>query len=253
MKTADLKTDGIVYMHRKGQYAYERPVLVLEARNWTERDSYVTVDGERKKIREIHRSEKGTRVGRGQGYVNYKLTGIPVLRLNVSEWDFREDADGDSRIIDSPLELLREAAELHDALALVDAETDVFSGGKSYRRVSVDARYADGQIRSVSVEFDLVRPQDLHKEWDVWVAEQAALRLQEAEWAMQRAEKQNKAVTEASEITRRVDALMGSAERYDHNGERYDIHRKNSTGSTYEVSHELLVKLLAMAEGSSTA
>lgn len=253
MKTAELNTTT-AYMHRKGQYGSERPVLVLEARNWTEKDTWTRVDGNSKKIRVIRRSEKGVRVGSGRrGYIgDYKMTGIPVLRLGADSWNFKDGGDPDSTIIDDPAVLLQEALKLHNGLELVDTEQNVFDDGKAFRRVSVDARYADGQIRTVTVEFDLVRPQDLHQEWDAWIKAENARKLQEAQWAQEKAERHQVATRQAYDISSRVTDLMGDEPRYDHNGERYDLRRKSGSTSTYEISHELLVKLLGMAEGSST-
>ncbi len=249
MKTADLNTTT-VYMHRKGQYSSESPILVLENRNWTEQDTQVLVGGGKKRV--IQRAEKGARVGSSNSTWRYKKTGIPVLKLNVGEWSFREDADDESRIIDSPDVLLQEALKIHEALSLVDTDQNVFNDGKKYRRVHVDARYADGQIQQVTVEFELVRPQDIHTEWATWMEENKAERLRQAEWNRQKAERQQTATQQAQDLTERVTVLLGDEPRYDHNGERYDLHRKHMSGQTYEVSYELLAKLVQMAERSST-
>jgi hypothetical protein len=252
MKTAELSTD-LAYVLRKGEHGSSFPVLVIETLLWVERDVWRMINGTNTKVRVVRRAEKGARVGRGTSTYDYKLTGLPVLRLNANQYDFRDGANPEDQIIDSPKDLLAEALKLHEALDLVDSDTPVFQDGKKYRRVSVDARYADGQVRSVTVEFELVRPQDIRQEWGAFIDDERARILQEAEWARQRAERQASSNEQAYGISSRVTALLGEpANGYDHNAERRDIHRKLNTSSTYEVSHELLVKLLALAEGSST-
>lgn len=253
MKTADLSTD-LAYLSHKGKHGSKRPVLVVETRLWVERDVWRMIDGKNTKVRLVRRAEAGARVGTGRSSsYDYKLTGIPVLRLNASEYNFRDDGSPENTIVDSPKDLLAEALKLHDALDLVDTQTPVFQEGKKYRRLSVDARYADGQVRSVEVEFDLLRPQDIHQEWGAFIESERARLLQEAEWARAKAERQAKANEQAYSVSSRVTALLGeSTLGYDHNAERRDLRRKSGSSSTYEVSHELLLKLLALAEGSST-
>jgi len=254
MKTADLDTTT-VYRYMKSTYGSNNPVLVVEARLWTEKDTWPGFNSDRKKMRVLRRSEKGTKVGSGRrGYsADYKMTGVPVLILGASDYSFRTDADDDQRIVDSPLDLLKRAREQHKALELVDTEKDVFEGGREFRRFSVDALYADGKTRSVTVEFEVVLPQAIKQPWDDFLREEAVRLVQEADWAKQKADKRQTALKQAEEVSRRVTALTGDeGVRFDHNGERYDVRRKHDSSSTYEISYELLLKLIGMAEGSST-
>lgn len=253
MKTNEL-TEMAVHAHRENTYSYgESAVLVLEKALWTEKDDWFP-QGEglpSRTLRVVNRAEKGVRPGRGvRGYSRmYKTTGIPVLMLKgLHTHDFLPDAH--DQVIDTPHQLLVEALKQIHPMQWVDSGNPI----PSERSAEVEVHYVSGKVKKAQVEFTVVRPQTITSKWNDRLEEMRREKLQKAEWARQKAEKKAASVAKAQEIVARVDKLVGDVARYDHNGERYDLHRKHSSSgvsTTYEVSQELLLKLIEMAEKGS--
>jgi hypothetical protein len=117
----------------------------------------------------------------------------------------------------------------------------------------VPVQRADGKTVSVCVDLEFVRPQTVITEWSQHLLNKRAEELQKAENEQKRAEKRAKSDAIAQDITSRVTTLLDDADEapYTGTGERWDVRRTISSGTTYEVSEEILLKLLALAEKST--
>lgn len=260
MKTAELRTEA-TYALRESSYSATYPVMVLEQALWTKRDDWFTAEDCRTVQRRIIlREKKGARAGRRDGYL-YSRTGVPVLKLGVSDHRFLSSASPEHQIVDSAHDLLARALEKIPVMDLVDSGRSVVDeddeGRKHYRlKTTVEARYADGETREVEVSLALVRPQALIDGWDSHLGQAEKEALAEAERERDMAELREASDKRAWNIRDRVTALLedGDETRYNSRDERYDVHREQTSSgfsTTYQVSESVLLKLLALAEKGS--
>lgn len=246
MKSSSLTVNGI-YATKKGSYASVRPALVLDKKNWVSREQWVDspTGGPRLKTRVYTPAEKGDRASAGS-YRSSTEVGIPVLRISKDGYYWSETTDSNLRIVDQPDVILQKAR-----LAM---NTDaVFSTGEGSMSTSaaIAVRTFDGELDTVSVHLEFFRPQSFIASWADHVEEARKLSLKKVEWEMAKAERQAKSNATSQDIMSRVSKLVDHPNNYTLSGERYDLRRKAGSTTTYEVSEEMLLKLLALAEKGS--
>lgn len=257
MKTSELTAKATYAYSERPSYGSTYPALVLEKVLWTEKDAWYRDDeGKRVSRRHLVRAEKGDRAGTKSGWGrDFKKTGIPVLKLDLSDWHFGVDNEQPTRITDTAPELLVKGAEQLKLMELVDSGESVFGQdeeGQSFRKTKtkVVAHTADGGEITVTVELELVRPQTLLLIWHEHVEAAERGRKARAEHVQKQNEKKAASDTMARDIASRLDALLGADKSHTHGGERYDAYRRDAYhgGTTYLVDQDLLLKLLALAE-----
>lgn len=254
MKTS-LLTANRVYAIKTDTYSQEAPVLLIESVMWKCEDTWGRWDGAERgfKARTYTRAAKGDRAGRGAStHSTFSLVGLPVLKAAV--WSGRFTSTGDEAIVTEP------SAMFHQALAKMNLQA-LFAEGCDGRKpegvhfsMTVSVTLADGSTEPVTVTLEYLRPQVFQSLWIDYVEEKRKGDLARADYETKKAERQVENDKTAFEIISRTDTLLGRPTTYKYNGERYDLHRK-STGisTTYEVSEELLLKLLALAEKESAS
>ena len=120
-------------------------------------------------------------------------------------------------------------------------------------RVEVDL--AGGGTEEIKVTLELVRPQTIASTWSEFSkeAEAEAVRKVESDTLKAQWKAENDAV--AFDVSSRLAQLLGEPTGgYDFRSERRDCHRTSTSSgrsSTYAVSEETLLKLIALAEKAS--
>jgi hypothetical protein len=254
MKTAELSANT-TYALQESSYGSVYPVLVVEAKMWTEKNEWFDkAEGEGREERRILRhAQKDERPGSRNGWRgSYRKTGIPVLKLHLSDWHFEEYS-----YVETADELLAEAAEklVPQIMVLLDSKQHVFAqnaDGMTARktRTTVTAHLTEGGSKEIPVELELVRPQQIQSLWADHLENRRKAAVVKADMAKERADKKAASDEVARNIASRLDSLLGASKSYTHEGERYDAYREDSLhgGTTYRVDQDTLLKLLALAE-----
>jgi hypothetical protein len=255
LKTAEL-AKGLVYAVKE-RTTDSYPGLLLEKGLWREKDEWGNWNGAEKrfKARIVRRAPQGARAEGYKGWGrDYEKTGLPVLLLKATEWDFSKHAR-DNQIIESPLEILERARDNMGVMALVAEDYDGRSTDTKRKSVTLQVQTVKGVAREVVIELELVRPQQVLSQWGPYVKaqtrEREARQNHQAENARLKAEND----ADAARIKELADILLGQESSTYLNGERYDLHRRSaySISTTYEISQDSLMRLLELAEKGLSA
>lgn len=256
MKLGELE-DKLIYAYRpRTSDSSAQPAKVVEATLWRRDEVWANWDGSDKRTKEtvVTRAKKGDRAGRSDAWTHKNWAiGVPVLV--IEEGDHRWHSAG-VQFTELPFVIFARAWEQMNPDKILDEDHDGrFSFTKKLSsRTTVDVPMSDGTTQSVTVRLEFVRPQTLIEKWNPYIAAKKETAEQERIVKDQQAERRRRSNLTASSIRNKVDALLGSPGQYDHNAERLDLHRKSSStgiSTTYEVSEETLLKLLALAEKGS--
>jgi len=253
MKLAELE-DKLIYAYRpRTSEDVARPAKVVEPKLWRRDEVWGYWDGAEKRTKQtvVTRAQKGDRAGRSDSWsARSWAVGVPVLIIDEMDYMW---VSAKTRIMELPFVIFAKAWAQMNPHKLVEEGHDGRFTGDISARTTVEVPMSDGSTRSVKVTLEFVRPQALIDGWNSHAArkkEQAEQEILHNE-AESRRRAQNNLV--ASEIRNRVQNLLGE-ERLSSRGERYDLHRKDTSSgisTTYEVSEETLLKLLALAEKGS--
>lgn len=260
MKTADL-AKGQTYAVTERLSSTPSVGLVLETALWREKDEWATWDGAdtRSVARIWRKAPKGARVEARQGWGrDYQKTGLPVLVLkSVGAYDFSERA-GDDQIAESAQDILERARDNMNVMGLVAENHDGRRTDTIRRQITIRVQTVKGAARKVNAELELMRPQQINSLWAPYVKREAEETATKAAIARQMAEARDQSVAQGQDFVTRLTALMGDGDsvRYNASDERYDFHRKLTSGnvsSTYEVSADVIARLLNLAEKGASA
>jgi hypothetical protein len=259
VKTADL-TPGQTYAVTERLSSTPSVGLVLETALWREKDEWANWDGaESRSVARIWRkAPKGARVEGRQGWGrDYQKTGLPVLVLkSVGAYDFSERA-GDNQIAETAQDILERARDNMNVMGLVAENHDGRRTDTTRRQIVIRVQTVKGTARKVTAELELMRPQQIASLWAPFVKREAEQAATKAAMAKSFAEASAQSVAQGQEFTARLSALLGD-EKGPRNAsdERYDFHRKwtsTNISSTYEVSADVIARLLDLAEKGASA
>lgn len=258
MKTADLAQD-LTYAVSERLSSTPSVGLLLDTVLWRESDEWGNWDGAsaRTRARIVRKAPKGARVEKSSNWRNFYRNGLPVLVLKVTAWDFSEGAR-DNQIVESPASILERARDTMDVMGLVAEDYDGRSTATTRRSITIRVQTVKGAARKVTAELELMRPQQVVSQWDPYVKREAEETATKAAIARQMAEARDQSVAQGQDFVTRLTALMGDGDsvRYNASDERYDFHRKWTSGnvsSTYEVSADVIARLLDLAEKGATS
>lgn len=257
MKLSELAADSIYAYRPRTSDDSAKPALVLEDKLWRSEWKWNNWDGAEKRTRQtvFSRAVKGDRAGSSSAYhANSWTCGVPVLIVNAEE-RFWMETRGDNRLLWGPFEILARALDEMDPFKLVEEGHDgrVRDGIKA--RVELAVPTFSRETQKVVVTLELVRPQTLVRDWKDFFAAAEKRAKEDADFKKRQQAMKAHNDQMAASISARVSTLLGEAEHYTNDGERYDVRRKpTNTGisKTYQVSEEVLLKLLALAERSSS-
>lgn len=258
LKTADLAKD-LTYATKERFSGTAYPGLLLEKVMWCEKDEWANWDGAENRSRaRIVRRAPGVRAEGHQGWGrDYQKTGLPVLVLKLTDWNFTEGAK-DNQVVESPASILERARDAMNVMGLV---ADTFDGrptATTRKSITIRVQTVKGIARKVVAELELMRPQQFLSQWGPFVKAQAREREARKAIAEAVAKRKDEGERQAYDFSRRITELLGDEEnaRYTDSSERYDFHRKwtgDGTSRTYEVSADVIEKLLALAEKGASA
>jgi hypothetical protein len=258
VKTADL-TPGQTYAVNERFTGATRAGLVLDKALWRESDEWGDWDGaeKRTKARIVRKAPKGARIERSKGWGDYSRTGLPVLVLDEWDFSFTERAEGE-QITEEPHSILERARDAMNIMGLVAEDHDGRSTDTTRRSVTIRVQTAKGVARKVTATLTMLRPQQIIAGWTEHVEAEAREAAAKAALARTFGEAKRKSVAQAQDFVTRVTALMGDGDtvRYNHSNERYDFHREWTSGgfsSTYEVSADVIARLLDLAEKGASS
>jgi hypothetical protein len=257
VKTADLAQD-LIYAVTERLSSTPSVGLLLDTVLWRESDEWGNWDGAsaRTRARIVRKAPKGARVEKSSGWRDFYRNGLPVLVLKVIAWDFSERA-GDDQIVESPASILERARDNMNVMGLIAEDHDGRPTATTRRSITIRVQTAKGAARKVTAELELMRPQQVVSQWGPYVKEHARQAAAKAAIANSLAEASAQSVAQAQGFVERLNALLGDEKGpRQHQGERYDFHRKWTSGnvsSTYEVSADVIARLLDLAEKGASA
>jgi hypothetical protein len=253
MKSSEL-TEKTIYAYNPRPSANQgQPAQLVEARMWRRDEKWDTWDGEPKRTKQtvVHRAVKGDRAGRSDGWsATSWAIGFPVLVLNAYDYNWTTTR---VKIAELPYLIFAKAWNQMNPDRLVEEGHDGRFTTESPTRTQVDVRMSNGEIEQFTVTLEFVRPQALIQDWNSYLGEKKSAIERNAAFEAEQAEKRHQRDMTAMSIRASVDVLLGLADRYDNDSERSDLHRTSvSTGNTYEVSEETLLRLLKLAQKGSS-
>lgn len=258
MKTADL-AEGYTYAFVERSTSDVKAALLLDLALWWDGDQWANWDGgeKRTRARVVRKAPKGSRVARSKSWGDYFTIGLPFLVLEVWDFSFSERA-GDDRITEDPHAILERARDAMNVMDLVAENHDGRSTERIHSSITLRVPTAKGVARKVTVSLMLARPQQISTGWTTHVETAEREAAAKAATAKRFAEAATKSRAQGQDFVSRITALMGDGDtvRYDHSDERYDFHREwTSSGmsSTYQVSAEVIARLLDLAEKGASA
>lgn len=251
MKTAEL-AEGLIYATKERLSGTAYPALLLEKGMWREKDEWGNWDGAEKRTRaRIVRRAPGVRAESWRGWgADYSKTGLPVLVLKLTEWDFTEGAK-DNQVVESPLEILERAKDNMNVMGLVAENHDGRTTTTTRKSVTIRVQTVKGIARKVVVELELMRPQQIVSQWGPYAKAEAREREAREAVTEATAEHKTRVANQEQAITTRLNALLGAE-----NVARHYFHREwssDGTSTTYEVSAEIIEQLLTLAEKGMSA
>lgn len=257
MKLAEL-VEGLVHAYRpRTSDSSAQAALVLEQKLWMREDKWANWDGAPTRTKQtiVRRASKGDRAGRSDNYTARSwVCGVPALIIDGSEYLWTP-ARGERQLAWSPAEIFERALSQMNPFKLISEGHDGRFSDDIRPRMAMDVPTVGGDTDKVHITLELIRPQTLLKQWGPYF--KGVLRDQQEkatyEVRLDQMRKANDAL--AADIQSRADSLVGPAESHTSDGARIDLRRtetKTGISKSYVVSEEMLLKLLSLAERSSS-
>lgn len=251
MKTAELAS-GLIYATKdRPSLLNAHPSLLLDTALWRTEDAWGNWDGakERSKRRIVRKAPQGARVETNTSWgFDYRKTALPLLVLKVCAWDFSERA-GDNQIVESPASILERARDHMNIMALVDEDHDGRVTESIRHNISIRVETVKGVARKVEVELELMRPQQILSQWGPYAKQEAREAEAKEAAAKATAERKNQATEQSKSLSARLNTLL-ERDTTQRSGFRRQW-TSSGTSTTYEVSAEIIERLLDLAEKGS--
>jgi len=264
VKTADLLQDQ-TYAVVERFSSIPSVGLLLDKALWREKDERDTWDGTssstRTRPRTVRKAPKGARIEKSQGWgLTYEKTGLPVLVLKLGAYDFSERAKS-NQITESAKTLLERARDTMNIMDLVAEDHDGCVTATIQRSITIRVKTVKGTALKIPAELELMQPRQLTSTWDAYTERKVREDAAKVAIVQSLAEATARSAEQAQGFVTRLTALMGDGDNvhYNASGERYDFHRKwtsdnsSNSRSTYEVSADIIARLLDLAEKGPSA